>query len=196
MKKTTTILLLGLALVSFKANAQDDSMFSNFANTSVEHPLMAKDDGYLSDIEDMQKNITKMQLELREKELEYKVQEQNKKLDLLLNPPVEEKEEVVEKKQEKSILDRFIPVSNIAPVAPVVVDSYEEETSLNMHVSSIKGLQGNLMATVVNEGVGTEMVREGDVLSNGFKVVKISKKTVTMENAKGDIETIALSARK
>ncbi len=197
MKKTTTILFLGLALVSVRAFAQTDNLFNSFiqeqeavapaAEMESSHPLIQGDDEFLSEIEAMQKNITLMQLELKEAELEYKVKDQAKKLDNLENPPVIE---VVSEpiKPATGILDSFMPGASSS------MDGEYIDPSIS--VASIKGLEGELRATVTSEEIGVNVVSKGDVLNNGAKVANITQNTVTLEAANGDVETIGISLKR
>lgn len=202
--KTTTILFLGLALMSFSASAQNNSMFSGFGEQQQapsqqqfgEHDLMSQDNHFLADIERIQKNITFMQLELKEKELEFKVMEQVKKMDELENPVVEDAESC--ETSEPSLFSSYVP----APIAPTFVEEDEEDEVIvvepvaPLYVTSIKGVADNLKATISSEDIGTSVVSVGDVLNNGYKVVSISKNTMTLENANGDIETIGVTLRR
>lgn len=206
MKKTTTLLFLGLALMSFRASAQD-SMFADFAATSetksavVEtstHPLMQEDNKYLSNIETKQKNITLMQLQLKEKELEFKVIEQARKLDNLINPI----EEVVaapiscevQEDNSASLFNRLMPApgpTNVAPVATIA--KVIAPAPAPVKVKSIKGLQGNLKATLSSDDFGTSVVSVGDVLNNGYKVTNITTSNITLESPEGDVETVGIA---
>jgi len=188
--KTTTILFLGLALMSFSASAQD-SMFNDFGTApqvetqAEEHALMGQDRGFLSDVERIRKNITFMQLELKEKELEYKVMEQAKKLDDLENTVVIGKESCNQKVEMPSIFGQLAPVQN--------AEEEEEAAPAQVFVTSIKGLKDDLKATVVSDDIGESVVGVGDVLNNGYKVVSVSKSAITLENTDGDIETIGIT---
>jgi len=204
--KKTTILFLGLALMSmssFASEGQFDVLLGSKTSSAVvredvANDLQKEDNKFLSHVEEMQKSIRLMQLELKEKELKYKVEEQDKKMDALLNPPAKSEDAVLEYKPMNSIFGS-IPnnMQDLTPKAAVKgIDEMDDEAASTVYVTSIKGLNKDLVAFVESDDIGGSFVSVGDTINNGYLVRNISKNTVTFETAEGDIEVVGLTFRK
>lgn len=205
--RKTTVILLGLALLSFNSFAEDTNAFSefsgNFKQEVAVNEMMAQDNQFLSEVEEMQKNIRLMQLSLREKELRYQVEEQEKKLDNLLNPVEEKEVKCTDDKRSRAAVAPFmnnfaapaVPVNNVI-AAPVTTSSnVESKSKPDLYVSSIKGIKDDLKASVYSKDFGFSVISKGDVLNDGSKVKNITDSTVTLESAKGDINVIGIVRR-